>query len=278
MFYAVNRSWSGRISCQEIRRSCFLQAVSQLEAEPNPGRATPSFFSYPHFCVIVSKFQALDADGDGLIDRHDLRRHADGAISSRMIDRIFSGAVTRARPSPEGGKMGLADFVWFLLSEEDKTTPTSTEYWFRCMDLDGDGVLSAPELSFFYEEQAQNLAARGAEPPPFADLTRQALDLVQPRCPGQITLGDLKRCGLAGEFFDAFFNADKFLEHERREPAGPAPDADPTLSDWDRFAAAEYDFLLAEEAQDDDAWEEGSESPPSSPDPYDFADDTLDPL
>lgn len=52
--------------------------MSQLEAEPNPGRATPSFFSYPHFCVIVSKFQALDADGDGLIDRHDLRRHADG--------------------------------------------------------------------------------------------------------------------------------------------------------------------------------------------------------
>lgn len=78
LFYAVNRSWSGRISCQEIRRSHFLQAVSQLEAEPDPGCATPSFFSYPHFCVIASKFQALDADGDGLIDRHDLRRHADG--------------------------------------------------------------------------------------------------------------------------------------------------------------------------------------------------------
>lgn len=40
-------------------------------------------------------------------------------------------------------------------------------------------------------------------------------------------------------------------------PFSQAPDADPTLSDWDRFAAAEYDFLLAEEAQDDDAWEEG---------------------
>lgn len=53
------------------------------------------------------------------------------------------------------------------------------------MDLDGDGVLSGLELSIFYEEQAQNLAARGADPPPFADLTRQALDLVQPRCPGE---------------------------------------------------------------------------------------------
>lgn len=75
--------------------------------------------------------------------------------------------------------MSYADFIWFLLSEEDKTTPTryvagflqqvpelmsvthlygppphnamprvtqplphSTEYWFRCMDLGGDSALS----------------------------------------------------------------------------------------------------------------------------------------
>lgn len=75
--------------------------------------------------------------------------------------------------------MSYADFIWFLLSEEDKTTPTryvagflqqvpelmsvthlcgppptqrdatrdpalphSAEYWFRCMDLGGDSALS----------------------------------------------------------------------------------------------------------------------------------------
>ena len=30
------------------------------------------------------------------------------------------------------GKMGYEDFVWFILSEEDKTTETALDYWFRC--------------------------------------------------------------------------------------------------------------------------------------------------
>lgn len=42
--------------------------------------------------------------------------------------------------------MGYEDFVWFILSEEDKTSDTSLEYWFRCCDLDGDGKLTASEL------------------------------------------------------------------------------------------------------------------------------------
>ena len=29
------------------------------------------------------------------------------------------------------GKMGYEDFVWFILSEEDKTNDVSLEYWFR---------------------------------------------------------------------------------------------------------------------------------------------------
>lgn len=61
----------------------------------------------------------------------------------------------------------------------------STEYWFRCMDLDGDGALSMFELEFFYEEQAQRLEARAVEPLPFCDLACQVLDLVKPLQPGE---------------------------------------------------------------------------------------------
>lgn len=39
--------------------------------------------------------------------------------------------------------------------------------------------------------------------------------------PGRITLRDLKRCRLAGAFFDTFFNIDKYLEREQREQAAP---------------------------------------------------------
>ena len=50
------------------------------------------------------------------------------AISTRMIDRIFSGAVTRGATQREG-KMSYTEFVWFLIAEEDKRHPTAIEYW-----------------------------------------------------------------------------------------------------------------------------------------------------
>lgn len=43
-----------------------------------------------------------------------------------------------------------ADFVWFLLSEEDRSSVTAKKYWFRLMDLDDDGVLSMWELERLY--------------------------------------------------------------------------------------------------------------------------------
>lgn len=114
--------------------------------------------------------------------------------------------------------MSYADFVWFLISEEDKKTDTryldsmliasfftafmsflactlthysfplsvsSIEYWFRCMDLDGDGVLSMYELEYFYEEQCQKLETMAIEPLPFEDCLCQMLDLVKPEGEGQ---------------------------------------------------------------------------------------------
>lgn len=86
----------------------------------------------------------------------------------RIIDRIFSGCVTRGqRKTPHDERMSYTEFVWFLLSEEDKTHPTAIEYWFRCMDLDGDGYLSMYELEYFYEEQMQRMEAIGIETLPF---------------------------------------------------------------------------------------------------------------
>ena len=82
--------------------------------------------------------------------------------------------------------MSYYDFVWFLISEEDKRSPTryqrrfvsncfpfsldfSIEYWFRCMDLDGDGVLSMFELDYFYQEQVHKMEIYGIEYMPFED-------------------------------------------------------------------------------------------------------------
>ena len=96
------------------------------------------------------------------------------ALSTRMIERIFSGAVTRGTAQKEG-RMSYTEFVWFLLSEEDKRHPTAIEYWFRCMDLDGDGILTMYELEFFYEEQLQRMEQLGIETLPYDDCLCQVL-------------------------------------------------------------------------------------------------------
>ena len=149
IFFSVNRSWSGRITIPELRKSNFLAVLRLLEQEEDINQIT-DFFSYEHFYVIYCKFWELDKDHDLFIDREDLSRHNDhgtrkrdrapfpdlrifqqnvfSAISTRMIDRIFSGAVTRGSNQREG-KMSYTEFVWFLLAEEDKRHPTSIEYW-----------------------------------------------------------------------------------------------------------------------------------------------------
>lgn len=44
------------------------------------------------------------------------------------------------------------------------------------------------------------------------------LDMIKPKREGCITLGDLKRCKMTPIFFDTFFNLEKYLEHEQRDP------------------------------------------------------------
>ncbi|XP_020925145.1 serine/threonine-protein phosphatase 2A regulatory subunit B'' subunit alpha isoform X3 [Sus scrofa] len=250
IFYTVNRSWSGKITSTEIRKSNFLQTLALLEEEEDINQIT-DYFSYEHFYVIYCKFWELDSDHDLYISQADLSRYNDQASSNRIIERIFSGAVTRGKSVQKEGRMSYADFVWFLISEEDKRNPTSIEYWFRCMDVDGDGVLSMYELEYFYEEQCERMEAMGIEPLPFHDLLCQMLDLVKPASDGKITLRDLKRCRMAHIFYDTFFNLEKYLDHEQRDPFAVQKDVEndgPEPSDWDRFAAEEYETLVAEES------------------------------
>ncbi|XP_057171799.1 serine/threonine-protein phosphatase 2A regulatory subunit B'' subunit alpha isoform X2 [Ursus arctos] len=250
IFYTVNRSWSGKITSTEIRKSNFLQTLALLEEEEDINQIT-DYFSYEHFYVIYCKFWELDSDHDLYISQADLSRYNDQASSNRIIERIFSGAVTRGKTVQKEGRMSYADFVWFLISEEDKRNPTSIEYWFRCMDVDGDGVLSMYELEYFYEEQCERMEAMGIEPLPFHDLLCQMLDLVKPATDGKITLRDLKRCRMAHIFYDTFFNLEKYLDHEQRDPFAVQKDVEnegPEPSDWDRFAAEEYETLVAEES------------------------------
>lgn len=53
-------------------------------------------------------------DHDFLIDREDLLRYGNHALTYRIVDRIFSQSPRRFVSGVEG-KMGYEDFCWFIL-------------------------------------------------------------------------------------------------------------------------------------------------------------------
>lgn len=93
IFYVVNRSWTGRVTMTELRRSNFLQTLALLEEEDDINQIT-DYFSYEHFYVIYCKFWELDTDHDLYIDPKDLSRYNDHGKNNLKLSTAFSYEVS----------------------------------------------------------------------------------------------------------------------------------------------------------------------------------------
>ncbi|KAJ6773697.1 SERINE/THREONINE PROTEIN PHOSPHATASE 2A REGULATORY SUBUNIT B''EPSILON-RELATED [Salix purpurea] len=127
IFYYINRSGNGRLTLRELKSGNLIAAMQHADEEEDINKVI-RYFSYEHFYVIYCKFWELDTDHDFLIDKENLIRYGNHALTYRILDRIFS-QVPRKFTSNVEGKMCYEDFVYFMLSEEDKSSQPSLEYW-----------------------------------------------------------------------------------------------------------------------------------------------------
>ncbi|OIT27131.1 PREDICTED: serine/threonine protein phosphatase 2A regulatory subunit B''beta-like isoform X1 [Nicotiana attenuata] len=266
IFFYVNRLGNGQLTLRELKRSDLIAAMQHADEEEDINKVL-RYFSYEHFYVIYCKFWELDTDHDFLIDKENLIRYGNHALTYRIVDRIFS-QVPRKFTSKVEGKMGYEDFVYFILSEEDKTSEPGLEYWFKCIDLDGNGVLTRNEMQFFYEEQLHRMECMGQEPVLFEDILCQMVDMISPEDESYFMLHDLKGNKLSGSVFNILFNLNKFMAFETRDPFLIRQEREnPNLTEWDRFAHREYIRLSMEEDAEDasngsaDVWDESLEAP-----------------
>ncbi|XP_009598612.1 serine/threonine protein phosphatase 2A regulatory subunit B''beta-like isoform X1 [Nicotiana tomentosiformis] len=266
IFFYVNRLGNGQLTLRELKRSDLIAAMQHADEEEDINKVL-RYFSYEHFYVIYCKFWELDTDHDFLIDKENLIRYGNHALTYRIVDRIFS-QVPRKFTSKIEGKMGYEDFVYFILSEEDKTSEPGLEYWFKCIDLDGNGVLTRNEMQFFYEEQLHRMECMGQEPVLFEDILCQMVDMISPEDESYFMLHDLKGNKLSGSVFNILFNLNKFMAFETRDPFLIRQEREnPNLTEWDRFAHREYIRLSMEEDAEDasngsaDVWDESLEAP-----------------
>ena len=77
--------------------------------------------------------------------------------------------------------IGDPDFIYFFLSEEDKTSDSALAYWFTCCDLDGDGVITPEEMRHFYKAQLHRIISLGQESVNFPDILCQMIDMISPK-------------------------------------------------------------------------------------------------
>ncbi|XP_022929679.1 serine/threonine protein phosphatase 2A regulatory subunit B''beta-like [Cucurbita moschata] len=266
IYFYINRAGNGQLSLRELKRGNLIDAMQHADEEEDINKVL-RYFSYEHFYVIYCKFWELDTDHDFLIDKENLIKYGNHALTYRIVDRIFS-QVPRKFTSKVEGRMGYEDFVYFILSEEDKSSEPSLEYWFKCIDLDGNGILTRNELQFFYEEQLHRMECMAQEPVLFEDILCQIIDMIGPENESYITLRDLKGCKLSGSVFNILFNLNKFMAFETRDPFLIRQEREnPTLTEWDRFAHREYIRLSMEEDVEDasngsaEVWDESLEAP-----------------
>ncbi|XP_050215827.2 probable serine/threonine protein phosphatase 2A regulatory subunit B''delta [Mercurialis annua] len=266
IFYYVNRVGTGHITLRELKLGDLIPAMHHVDDEEDINKVL-RYFSYEHFYVIYCKFWELDTDHDFLIDKENLIRYGNHGLTYRIVDRIFS-QVPRKFISKVEGKMSYEDFVYFILSEEDKSSEPGLEYWFNCIDIDGNGIITPNEMQFFYEEQLHRMECMAQEPVVFEDILCQLFDMIGPENDGYITLRDLKNSRLSGHVFNILFNLNKFIAFESRDPFLIRQEREnPTWTEWDRFAHREYIRLSMEDDGEDvsngspDIWDESFEAP-----------------
>ncbi|CEI85955.1 hypothetical protein RMCBS344292_00404 [Rhizopus microsporus] len=255
IFYDA-KCYTGRMNLAQFRQSQFTETIQSLNAETD-----------------------LNHDHDLLIYESDLLNYNGGILSEKLVHQIMQRgripAFSRRQSKPD--ILTYLDYIWFLISEVDKSTPVAIEYWFRCLDEDGDGIITYYDLEQHWKDQEKRLRHmvetyryHFEEFIKFEDIMRQINDLVQPQVPGQFRLLDLKKNGLIAEkFFDTFINFDKFQIHDAYQTlyrANPhltgRKNAIQTLSEsviiepftlgsWYEYADQEYQYLILNEQEDD---------------------------
>ncbi|KAF8819297.1 hypothetical protein IE077_001221, partial [Cardiosporidium cionae] len=192
IMYNIDKETCGCIYLSDLRNSPLVHIWCSVEFGTELC-SLKQFFSYEQFYVLIHSFSDLDQDHDLYLSKEDLLKMDNHALSKVAGDR-------------------------FLMIYEDMTSDRSMEFWFKIVDLDGDGCIRDHELKVFLEEQISRLSILGHEEVKIEDWICQMNDAIHPNREGQYYLSDFKRCPkFTAFFFGSLVSLTKWVAWEHRD-------------------------------------------------------------
>lgn len=178
IFYKADPTHEGRLTLRMIKKACLLETMMMLDETDDINKVT-EFFSYEHFYVLYCRFWELDVDRDYRITKDDLKKYSDSSLSDMIIDRIFeSGPRPFGNANTSSDYLSYEDFIYFMLSEEDKQSESAIRYWFQCLDGGCNGRLTKQDIKPFYDFQKDRMRDMGHDIVEFHDVLCQFFDMV----------------------------------------------------------------------------------------------------
>ncbi|KAL3989878.1 hypothetical protein ACH3XW_29410 [Acanthocheilonema viteae] len=188
---------------------------AEVEQGTSQTISTLNWFSKRNCLRIKDLYEQLDTDGNGLLsftEMTDFQR-----VTNSFMQRVFEVQQTY-----DNDELDLRGFCDLLLAMEHKSDRSALSYYFRVLDVDGDNLLTASDLNFFYRDLARMLEdcfADGSsqKAPTFEDIKNEIFDMCHSKNPEGITLKELISSGKGGTVVGMLTDLDAFFEYENRE-------------------------------------------------------------
>ncbi|CAG9536798.1 unnamed protein product [Cercopithifilaria johnstoni] len=187
---------------------------AKIEQGTSQTISTLNWFSKQNCLRIKSMYEQLDTDGNGLLSFSEM-------IDFQRVTNSFMQRVFEVQQTYDNDELDLRGFCDLLLAMEHKSDRSALSYYFRVLDVDGDNLLTASDLNFFYRDLAKMLedclADSSQKAPSFDDIKNEIFDMCHSKNPEGITLKELISSGKGGTVVGMLTDLDAFFEYENRE-------------------------------------------------------------
>ena len=259
IFYMNDSNDDGKITFNDFEKSDLFEIIQKIyNSDVNKIR---QYFSYEHFYVIYTTFyenSTYEVKDELYIPKEVFCTYAYN-LGMRTVNRIFD-EIPRKFVSEEKYMMSYEDIIYYMISEEDKTSPTSIKYWFKVIDLNNEGFITKKEMEYFYEEQIEKLKNNKKEVMKFKDVFNKIKSLVPPKMENKWYLQNfLDNPKNSSIVFNMLLNMNKINNKEKDSLIIKDIENGKDYSDWDIFAYKEFKRKIDEDNDENENDEHNEE-------------------